>query len=300
MPEAPKPSRKPRRLLRRLAWFCGVALLLGLGGLGGIYLLAGRTPSWYVPPGDSVITQWADRALDKLIGMENWASDRHASEIRKDQGTQTPAVVEVSADQEELTVVLTQDEVNSFLTRWYVIYSQQAMGNGVRLADVLHDPMVRLEAKGITLAGRVKSLGDRVVSLEAFPAVEGEGGQLHLKLLAVRSGNLPLPDFAWHKPRAMLIKLLESLALGQRGKAAIDRAGAANAPAVSAALARQGADTLSGKATFNSLFLPISQQSGMAVRLKSCELQHGMITLTTTPLTPGQRRELMQFIQSAK
>jgi hypothetical protein len=98
--------------------------------------------------------------------------------------------------------------------------------------------------------------------------------------------------------------LIDSLT-GMVGKltptARFDKGGAANIEALSAVMAMQGVDSLSHRPTENVLFLPvISESSGLPVKLKTCELADGQITLTTEPLTAQERESLMYKLRGGK
>ena len=76
----------------------------------------------------------------------------------------------------------------------------------------------------------------------------------------------------------------------------IEKNQSANVDAIAAMLARQGVNTLRNQPTDNVLFLPVSDKEAIAVRLQSCSLQKGMLTLTTTPLNCEQRQKIQQRI----
>jgi len=124
---------------------------------------------------------------------------------------------------------------------------------------------------------------------------------LDLQLLTARSGNLPLPEFSWAKPRQMLIESLSGMMTNLIPMSRMDKGGGANIEAVSAVLAKQGIDTLSHRPTDNVLFLPVwAEQAGLPVKLKSCELADGQITLTTEPLTSEERDALLYRLRGGK
>lgn len=280
------------RTLRRLAWSGAVGLIVVL--LLGIVLLyiANGVPSWYAPMTGAATSPWANSAIDKLVNLQNWAAQRHAYESAKSYGTKP----EAPEPENELTVAFTQDEVNGFLARWYNVSQQMSRD---RLGDVYRDPQIHILSDRLTVAGRVPQLGNRVVSLDVLPSVRE--GKLQLELLTVRSGNLPLPEFTWSKPRGRLVKSLAAIAEQHRSSASLDRGGGANTDAISAMLAWQGMDALGNKPTENVLFLPvISANAGLPVRLKSCELQDGMMTLTTVPLDASQRQQLIEAIRKGR
>ncbi len=275
------------RILRKvLLSLLIVAIVAGLC-MWWAYRAAGKVPEWYVPP-DIASTQSIQEAHDaegKIADVQTWAAAKHAYESARQYGTplaKPPA--------EELIISFSQAEVNSFVSKWYGRFGPQS-ANGRRLNDVFRGPMVRIERERITLAGAVPPLNGRIVSLDVQPVVEGGG--LNLKLLSVRTGNLPLPEFTWAKPRQMIIDSLTDMLGKLRAEAAIDRAGAANPEAVSSVMAIQGVDTLQHRITENVLFVPVSEKTGLPVKLKSCDLQDGMITLTTQPLEKKERDALL-------
>ena len=279
--EAPRPKRWVLRM--GLVSVVLVVLLLTAGFL--VYRSAGKVPEWYRPPDTQAAntTEQARHAEDKIVDVQNWAASKHAYESARQQGR---AMARKPNDQ--LVISFTQGEVNSFLGKWYARFGGQAV-NGRPLTDVFQRPMVRIEKERITIAGAVPPLGGRVVSLDLRPVVKD--GMLDLQLLTARSGNLAVPEFTWAKPRQMLIDSLSGMMGSLVPMAKVDKAGGANLEAVSAVMAKQGVDTLSHRATENVLFLPVwSEQAGLPVKLKSCELADGQITLTTEPLSADERR----------
>ena len=285
---------------RHRAWrivLLGVVVVLLLVGVAAFFLYraAGNVPEWYLPP-DTQAAQTLSQARDaedKIAGVQNWAASKHAYESAKQYGGPT-----AKRPDDQLVISFTQGEVNSFLGKWYSRFGAD-MINGRRLNDVFKGPMVRIEKDRITLAGAVPPLGGRVVSLDLSPVVKN--GRLDLQLLTVRSGNLALPEFTWARPRQMLIESLQ----GMMGKliplAGFDKAGGANIEAVSAVLAMQGADTLAHRDTENVLFLPVwSEQAGLPVKLMSCEMADGLITLTTEPLKAEERAKLLYQLRGGR
>lgn len=295
----PEPSITPPRRKRRVWRFVllGVLAVVLLAGVATFFLYraAGNVPEWYLPPDTQApgTASQARDAEDKIAGVQNWAASKHAYEYARQYGRPT-----AKKPDDQLVISFSQGEVNSFLGKWYARFGSE-MIDGRRLSDVFKGPMVRIEKERITLAGAVPPLGGRVVSLDISPVVKD--GKLDLQLLTVRSGNLALPEFTWAKPRQMMIESLQGMTGKLVSLASLDKAGGANLEAVSAVMAMQGADTLAHRATENVLFLPIwSEQAGLPVKLMSCELADGQITLTTEPLTPGERAKLLYQLRGGK
>ena len=268
----------------------GTVLLVLALGVWAIWA-SGMVPAWYHPFEPGSRPGLAQEVEDKLIGLQNWAASLHAWETANSQGNRPLA----KKPEDELTICFTQDEVNAFLGKWYGFYGYQKI-DGQQLSDVFLKPMVVLDSGQITIAGTVPPLSNRVVSLNIMPIVQ-DGG-LQLKLMGVHSGKLPLPEFTWSKPRAMLVNGLASIIARYRSSAGLDKGGAANTDAVSVILAQQGIDILTGKVTQNVLFLPVvSEKSGLPVRLKSVDVSDGMLTLTTEPLTADARQRMIHHIR---
>lgn len=277
------------RLLRRLAWVGVVGLAIGGAAAIMAYRSSRQVPEWY-QPGGAASEEQAQSAENKLVGVQNWAASKHAYESAKQRNT-----VKVKEPSRELEIVFTQSEVNSLLGKWYGRFGTDRIED-MKLEEVVQKPMVKIQKGCLTVAGAVPSLDGRVVSLDVLPVVEN--GELELKLLRVRTGNLRLPEFSWSKLREMLQQGLSAMADKSGPKARFDGAGAANFDTVTAVLARQGIDTLVHRKTENVLFLPIiSENSGLPVRLIGCELDDGIITLRTEPLDSASRTALLERLK---
>lgn len=288
-------GRVVRRPKRRAAFVVIGVMVVGLAAVVLVaWYAACRIPAWYKPPGPNASADDAQIAESKLIVVQNWAASKHAFESAKSRGTKPLA----QAPAEELTVAFTQDEVNSFLAKWYSSVGRQ-MIDGQQFSGIISSPMVVITPDHLTIAGKDPSLGDRVISLDIRPTVANE--KLQLQLLRVRSGNLPLPEFTWKPTRTLLMDSLKAMLGKYQTSASFDKAGGAGPNAMAAVMALQGIDTLNGRPTLNVLFLPvISENAGLPVQLQSCELQDGMITLTTIPLDAEHRRQLLETIRKAK
>lgn len=292
------PAHPPRRRHRALKIAFGIVTALVLITAIAAFLLyrsAGKVPQWY-QPSDSAsadTTQQARQAEDKIAGVQNWAASNHAYEYAKRQGR-----LMAKKPDDQLVISFSQGEVNSFMGKWYGRFGNQLI-DGRRLNDVFRGPMVRIEKDRITFAGAVPPLGGRVVSLDVRPVVKD--GMLDLQLLTARSGNLPVPEFTWAKPRQMLIDSLAGMMTSLIPMANMDKGGGANIEAVSAVMAKQGIDSLSHRPTSNVLFLPVwAEQAGLPVRLRNCELADGQITLTTEPLSAEEREKLLYELRGGK
>src|SRR4051812_49696380 len=84
--------------------------------------------------------------------------------------------------------------------------------------------------------GSVKDLG-AILSVHFKPSLDADG-RLRLQLERVLAGRLPLPASMWNKYSASLERtILRNLSRFQR-QAKLDASGAANSPAVSAAMSK--------------------------------------------------------------
>lgn len=290
--EGSKPTRPRRRWLRRVL----IALLLVIvaGIVVGVYgyRSASRIPVWYVPADPVATSQQARGAEDKIADVQTWAASKQAYASASTRGT---PIATRPAD--ELVVSFTQDEVNSFLSKWYSAYGSQVVG-GHRLSDVLRAPMVRIANDRVTVAGIAPALGGRIVSMDL--RVELVDGTLRFDVTKARSGDLPVPEFTWAKPRQTLIDALTAMAMKFAPTARFDNTGAANPATISAVMAMQGVDGLTHRDTINVLFLPVpsgKDWSGLPVRLKRCELADGSITLVTEPLEDAGRDAVLHRLR---
>jgi hypothetical protein len=283
--QQPQPHRRRHRLL----WIIGSGLVLVILAAVVTYQLAGSSPSWYRQTDATVSEQGAGRAFEKLAGIHTWAAQRHAWDWARSKGNR-PLVKEPAA---ELTVVITQDDVNSLLGKWYESIAEEKV-SGRRLADQLQMPRIRITEDRITLAGTVPPLGGRVVSVDLHPGLTADG-KIDLQLMGVRSGSVAIPELAWGKLRDMAIDQLPGIIKQFRSGASMDRGGGMSLEGASVVLARQGMDVLGHRPTVNVLLLPVlSDNVAMPARVSNSKLQMGSLTLTLTPLNAQEREELLK------
>jgi uncharacterized protein YpmS len=281
------------KLLKRL--LLAVALLLGTVVLLcsiGLILFRG-TPGWYRPPQLSPAErdQAAQSATNKLAMIQNEAA-RARMQQRRDIGPATnPATPPAAAEPATITVTFTDRELNAFFHKW-------AIWNNWKSAydRYLDDPVLILNSGRIILAGRLREIRT-VASLHFEPKLD-EQGQLHLRLVRVLGGNLPLPEAVLGNYREELARTMESRLPEWRRLAAIDRSGTLNDSAVSATMGSLLVQMLNDRPGEPVLFLPLLDNGAIAVKLTDVSVGEERLTLTVEPLTRQERADLLTRIQN--
>jgi hypothetical protein len=290
--------RKRRPMLRKVLWSLVALLVVGCLLALWAFWVATRIPLWYLPVTKLATTEQSDQewqVRNKMAEAQTWANHHHAWEAATSAG-RTPLG---KAPERELTVSFTQDEINAFVGVWYNDYGQKLIGGKERFSEVFCKPMVVIRPDCITMAGTMPMLGNRVVSLDLEPKVES--GMLNLRILRIRMGDLPVPDFAWSRARADLLKSLKAIREDSQRWAKVDDSGAGNGALVTAILTQQGMDALEKKPTWNVLFIPMELgKAGLPVQLRTCELADGQITLTSQPIPRAERKGLLEAVKAGR
>jgi hypothetical protein len=275
---------------KRILLIIAILLTGVLAVLAASYYLMKGVPDWYHPRHQTA--QQRDNAArsaeQKLADVQNWAADAQAAEIRARSGR--PATTPTSA-----TVTFTEDELNAFFYKWAEFYHFQD-----RYGQYLSEPVLVLQDNRLILAAQAQKL-DAVVSFHFEPSVDDQG-QLHLKLVRVLAGRLPMPDALWSSQKSRLERSIKAHLPRWQQDAIIDPSGIANDNAVMAGMGKLILHLLNNQPSQAVIFLPIIQNAGIRkvpVRLLDVSIAPHALTLTVDRLTSSERTEYLQQLRQA-
>ncbi len=226
----------------------------------------------------------AQVAEQKLIAARNWAEHTQAIERARSRGATTDSIGGT-------TVSFSDDELNAFFQKWQAMVDWDS-----KYGKYLTGPSVAIEDGRLILAGTVTDLGS-VVSLHFTPALDAKG-QLQLKLEKVMTGRLTMPAAIWNSQKDVVTKALSKQLPDWQRDAHIDKGGAANKPAVSAAMTKLLLGVLRGDDSVDPvIFLPIDDRGSMPAKVSKVELADRRITLNVDPMGAAERQELLARIK---
>jgi hypothetical protein len=287
-------TRLARRSLLVLALLFAIfAILSGVG----VTLFKG-TPEWYRPrAGGSSRAEResaARAAENKIIDVHNWAellrADQTRAAVAKQRGI---ATVPAARAEGSHVIEFTQQELDALLDKWSTLYGWRD-----NYQQYVEDPRVVLRDGKLILAARVKELG-AVASFHFHPTIDPQEGTLHLDLVRVAGGRLPLPDALWRPWRDRVVNALNSRMEAWRQQAKIDTAGSANFAAMAATLSHLLFAALDRKAADPILFLPLVERGqAVPVRVKQVGVADDKLTLLVEPLSPTERAALLDRIRN--
>lgn len=278
--------------LKRILLVLAILLSGVLAVLGGSYYLMKGTPDWYHPRHQTA-EQRADSARSaerKLADVQNWAADAQAAETRARSGRATATMPAAAT---AATVTFTEDELNAFFYKWAEFYHWQE-----RYGRYLSDPVLVLQDDRLILAAQMRDF-DAVVSFHFEPALD-ESGQLHLKLVRVLAGRLPLPDTVWSSQKERLERSIKAHLPHWRQNARIDPTGIANDDAVMAGMSNLILHLLNNQPSRPVIFLPIIHDSRVRkvpVKLLNVAIEPHALTLTVDRLTSAERADYLEHLR---
>jgi hypothetical protein len=144
----------------------------------------------------------------------------------------------------------------------------------------------------------VKEL-NTVASLHFEPRID-EDGRLHLQLVRILGGRLPLPEAVLGSYRQRVVDSIHQQMPYWRHTADIDRNGKPNSSAVWATMGTLLINVLDHQPGDPILFLPLVEQGSVAVRLTDVTIADRMLSLTVQPLSPAERTALMDRIRNGE
>jgi len=278
-----------------MKWFKRILLVIAillvgvLVALGSSYYLMKGTPDWYQPRHQTAQQRddAARSAERKLADVQNWAAGAQAAETRARSGRAATTSPTSAA------VTFTEDELNAFFYKWAEFYHWQD-----RYGQYLSDPVLVLRDGRLILAAQMRDL-DAVVSFHFEPSLD-EQGQLHLKLVRVLAGRLPMPDALWSSQKQRLERSIQAHLPQWRQNAQIDPTGIANDDAVMAGMGKLVLHLLNNQPSQPVIFLPIIHDSRVRkvpVRLLDISIEPHTLTLTVDRLTPPERTDYLQHLR---
>jgi hypothetical protein len=221
------------------------------------------------------------------------AADLRAYEAKRQKALHEGTTLPANQVPGPITVRLTQEELNAFYTT-----NAKFRGWDDDISPYVQDPQIVLQDGRLIIAGKVAELGGIVASMHFAPSVDA-AGQLHLDLVRVLGGRLPLPEAVAGGYRQKLITTVQrKLPLWQR-QAKMDANGLPNEPAVSAAMAKLLMNSINQQPGDPVVFLPLSASpiQYIPVKLSDVKATDGAIEFTLEPLSESQRARVIEKIR---
>src|SRR6266545_1075372 len=184
-------SHVMRRWTRRFLIILTLLVLSIVLLLGATLALYKGTPDWYVVSMDPQRRAAAAMgAEEKLTETQNWATLLQGDSIRTNRALQEARPTPATRVADVHEVRFTQDELNALFEKWSSLYRWES-----KYAQFLDAPRVILRPGRLILAAKVKDMGT-VASFHFAPILD-DRGKLHLDVVKVLGGRLPLPNAVW-------------------------------------------------------------------------------------------------------
>jgi hypothetical protein len=235
----------------------------------------------------------AARVQHEFSRVGEMAADLRAYEAKRQKALHDGTTLPASQVPGPITVRLTQEELNAFYTT-----NAKFRGWDDDIAPYVQDPQIALQDGRLIIAGKVPELGGVVASMHFAPSVDA-AGQLHVDLVRVLGGRLPLPEAIASTYRQKLVSVVQrKLPLWQR-QAKMDANGLPNEPAVSAAMAKLLMNSIHQQPADPVVFLPLSASpiQYIPVRLSAVAATEGAIEFTLEPLNDSQRAGVIEKVR---
>jgi hypothetical protein len=279
--------------IKRLLLLAACLLVMLLVVSAGSYYMLRRAPEWYDRPRLSLELQQAAaaRAEAQFSRVEDFAAALRADEARHQHAIKTGTAVPASLEQGPITVQLSEDELNAVFKKWSV-----TGGWDQDIAQYVTDPTLVLQPDRLILAGKLRGV-DIILSSYFAPSIDDQG-LLHVDMVRVLGGKLPLPDVLFSSYRQKLLSTINrDLPFWQR-QAGIDRHGVPNPSLLYAATAKMLLASMNHTPCEPVIFLPLLLDKGtVPVRIDSISITQGKIELTLAPLTESEREALVKAIK---
>jgi hypothetical protein len=286
---------KKKKWLKRILVASLVLLLAAVGVVVGLNQLRHRRPDWY--PGKALdaaaLNEAVQSARHKLEGFQGWAADTNAHERAQLSGRDPVETDPATPPDKTRSIALTDAELNAFFSQW---------DNTLNLSDkynqYLTDPVLVLQDGRIILAANVKEL-DTIASVHLAPKLDDKG-MLHLDIVKVMGGSLPLPQSFFGAYRDKFSRMLDARIAQESQRAKISPDGSANGAAVAAGMNLLLLHALNNEPADPVLFLPhdwAHKADGLPVKLTAVKIENKTITLTVQPLTAQERQDLLQKLK---
>jgi hypothetical protein len=288
---------KKHKWLKRILIAGCVLLLVAVGLVIGLNQLRHRRPDWYPAKAldPAALNEAVQSVRHKFEGVQDWAADTNARERTQLSGRDPVATDSSDPPDKTKTISLTDAELNAFFSQW-----DNTLNLSDKYGQYLTDPVLVLQDGRIILAANVKEL-DTIVSIHLEPRLD-EQGMLHLEIVKLMSGSLPLPQSFFSAYRDKFSRMLEGRIAQESQRAKIAPDGSANGAAVAAGMNLLLLHALNNEPADPILFLPhdlTHSGNGLPVRLTAVKIENKTITMTVQPLTAEQRQELLQKLKQA-
>jgi hypothetical protein len=282
-----------RRWTRRVLIILTLFLLSVLLFLGATLALYKGTPDWYVvsmePQRRAAAAMGAE---EKITQTQNWAALLQGDAVRAARATQQARPAPATRVSDVHEVRFTQDELNALFEKWSSLYGWDS-----KYGQYLAEPRVILHPGRLIIAAKVTDLGT-VASFHFAPAMD-DRGKLHLDLVKVLGGRLPLPNALWDSYKQRLVESLNRWMPRWRAGAVIDARGAANGPAMYATLSAFVLNISRNEGGEPILFLPLLDNAkSLPVKVMRFSIDQDALVLKVRKLTPRERDELLKKIRS--
>lgn len=274
-----------------------VVVLLVLAVCAGLVVrrLSHSRPDWYPAAAwDKASMAAAARSVEnKLTGVQNWAADSNANERNRQNGIKPGSPGYTAAPEPVKQLSFTEAELNAFFLKWD---TDQGWKN--HYSNYVEEPVLVLQDNRLILAGTVKEM-DTLVSVHFEPSIDDDG-KLRLRLVKVMGGKLPLPHAFWDSYRQKMCDAMARKVEQAQAGARIADDGSVNGDTVVAAMNELLLNSLNDRPAEPYLFLkhdPSHPNNAFPVRLTGIKIADKTIDLTVVPLTPDQRKQLLEKIK---
>jgi len=282
-----------RKLLKRLLTIAAILLFALLIFAVATFTLYKSTPAWYAAPVDpDQRAALAQQAEEKVTETQNWATLLHGDAIRAERASASSRPPPATRVTEAHEIRFSTDELSALFDKWSALNNWQS-----HYSRYVENPRLIIQKDHLILAADVKDLA-AITSFHFAPRLDQQG-QLHLDLVRVMGGRLPLPDMLWQTQKDNLVQQLESRIPAWRPSARIDADGAASESAMWITLSRLVIRAAHNEPADPILFLPLTATSkSVPVKLTSLSLDDGALTLQVQKLTPQERTALLAKIRA--
>ena len=281
-----------KRILLLVALFIVMVLVVSAGS----YWQLRREPDWYVPAKltPEMRQAAAARVQHEFSRIGEMAADLRAYEARRQKAVREGTTLPADQVPGPITVRLTQEELNAF-------YGTHAKFQGWEdeLGQYVQDPQIVLQDERLIIAGKVPEMQGIVASMHFAPSVD-KAGQLHVDLVRVLGGRLPLPEAMIGKYRQKLVGAVKRNLPGWQRQARMDANGLPNQPAVNAAMAKLLLNSIDQQPADPVIFLPLSTSGNqyIPVKLTAATATEGAIEFTLEPLSDSQRAAIIEKVRA--
>lgn len=281
--------------IKRILLLIAIVIVMAIVLSACSYWMLRREPEWFVKPNltPEMRQAAAARVQHQFSRVGEMAANLRTYEARRQKALREGTTLPADQVPGPITVKLTQDELNAFYTT-----HAKFKGWDEDLARYVTDPQIVLQNDRLIIAGRVPELQGIIVSMHFAPSVDIDG-RLHLDLVRILGGKLPLPDAMVGKYRQKLEQsLMRNLPRWQR-LAKMDANGLPNEPAVSAAMAKLLLNSIHQQPADPTVFLPLStrQTQYIPVKLTAAKATKGEIEFTLAPLSESQRSAVIEKVR---